>query len=74
MSVEIFLPGMTSTRTVATDGDASFVAAEIRKMASQGDGFAVLHLADDSLLILSPASTWVQLSSVPPRDGTPEPI
>ena len=63
MPVDILLPGAADAFTIATDGDPAFVAAEIRKMASQGDGYAVLSLDDGALLILNPASTWFRLRS-----------
>ena len=65
MTVEIQLQGATQPFTVRTDGDPEFVAAQIRKMASSGDGFAVLTLLDGSLLLVHPASTWIRLLPTP---------
>ena len=68
MPVEILLPGQAAPFVVATDGDPAFLAAEIRRMATEGDGYAVLRLVTGGLLLLNPATTWVGLRSVDPPD------
>jgi hypothetical protein len=65
VTVDIQLQGAAQPFTVSTDGDAWFVADEIRKMSSSGDGFAVLTLQDGSLLLVHPASTWIRLQPTP---------
>lgn len=74
MPVDIQLPGAAGSFTIATDGDAAFVAAEIRKTAAQGDGWVVLLLDDGGLLVLNPAASWFRLRSVPAPRGDPDPL
>lgn len=66
MPVEILLPGGGEPLVVATDGDPAFLATEIRRMASEGDGYVILRLVDGGLLLLNPSATWVGLRSVAP--------
>ena len=66
MAVEILLPGGSAPLVVATDGDPAFLATEIRKMATEGDGYVVLRLVDGGLLLLNPSATWVGLRAVEP--------
>ena len=73
MAVDVLLPGSGQTFTIATEGDAAFVAAEIRKRAAEGDGHVVLSLDDGALLVLHPSSTWFRLRTVPSRSGAREP-
>ena len=66
MHLEVQLPGGAGPFLVASDGDPAFLATEIRKMATNGDGYVVLRLVDGGLLLLNPATTWVTLRAAAP--------